>query len=187
MASSTWKSFEREVAKLFGGQRVPLSGRNSKHDTAADVMNISWFKELFVECKRDKKYLPFLKKIKYYDAINAFGICNFCFENRYFLYVYELTALFNDLFKYKKLFNISLIKRNCPTVKLFFRSVALAAVEGKSSTLICFRYHNRKGIFALSTRDTYSKLVRKIRERDGKAIVSTSAELSEEEGDVLYR
>ncbi len=30
MADKTWKAVERRVAKLFGAERNPLSGKNSK-------------------------------------------------------------------------------------------------------------------------------------------------------------
>ena len=46
-SKSTWKQFERRVATLFGGKRVPLSGGNSGH-TRADVMGVGG---LFIEAK----------------------------------------------------------------------------------------------------------------------------------------
>lgn len=42
----TWKAFERAVAKMFGTERTPLSGSNSKH-TGSDTLH----EKLFVECK----------------------------------------------------------------------------------------------------------------------------------------
>ena len=51
MADKTWKAAERRIAALFGGERVPLSGGNSKI-TRADVIHPRWF----VECKYRKKH-----------------------------------------------------------------------------------------------------------------------------------
>lgn len=38
MGNTSWKNFEREVAKFFGGQRNPLSGGHSKH-TRGDIIH----------------------------------------------------------------------------------------------------------------------------------------------------
>ena len=46
-SKSTWKSFEREVAKHFGTKRVPLSGSNSGHNTNSDTLH----PKLYIECK----------------------------------------------------------------------------------------------------------------------------------------
>ena len=46
-SSTTWKSFEREVATEFGTKRVPLSGSNSGHNTNSDSLH----PELYIECK----------------------------------------------------------------------------------------------------------------------------------------
>lgn len=51
MPDKFWKRREREVARYFGGERNPLSGRNSKH-TAGDVIH----DKLFVELKCRKKH-----------------------------------------------------------------------------------------------------------------------------------
>ena len=51
MPEKSWKVCERRIAKFFGGQRNPLSGRNSKH-TAGDVIH----DDLFVEVKQRKKH-----------------------------------------------------------------------------------------------------------------------------------
>lgn len=51
MSDKTWKAAERRVAKLFGTQRNPLSGRNSKH-TASDSLH----PRLFIETKYSKRF-----------------------------------------------------------------------------------------------------------------------------------
>lgn len=43
---STWKKFEQAVAKLFGSERTPLSGGNSKI-TRSDSLH----EDVFIECK----------------------------------------------------------------------------------------------------------------------------------------
>jgi len=43
---STWKKFERKVAKALGGQRTPLSGSLSRH-TSGDVIHPIFY----IECK----------------------------------------------------------------------------------------------------------------------------------------
>jgi len=53
MNRGTWKAFELKIAKALGGQRNPLSGKNSKH-TAGDVIH----PELYVEVKL-KSRIPF--------------------------------------------------------------------------------------------------------------------------------
>ena len=50
MMSKSWKVFERKVARMFGTERTPLSGGNSRH-TRSDTLH----PELFVECKKHKK------------------------------------------------------------------------------------------------------------------------------------
>ena len=50
-SKNTWKGMERKIAKLVGGIRNPLSGRNGKH-TSADVIHPFFF----VECKYKKKW-----------------------------------------------------------------------------------------------------------------------------------
>jgi hypothetical protein len=60
MNRSNWKGFERKVAKDFGTERTPLSGRNSKH-TASDTLH-EW---LFIECKKRKK----MAVVKLFDCI----------------------------------------------------------------------------------------------------------------------
>lgn len=47
--SVAWKAFEREIAKIFGSFRVPLSGINSRHN-AGDVIIPDGF-SMLVECK----------------------------------------------------------------------------------------------------------------------------------------
>ena len=49
MADKAWKSFERRVAKLIGGERIPVSGRQRGY--AADIAH-PW---LGVECKYRRK------------------------------------------------------------------------------------------------------------------------------------
>lgn len=46
-SKSTWKLFERVVAKFFGTRRVPLSGSNSGHGTNSDSLH----PKLYIECK----------------------------------------------------------------------------------------------------------------------------------------
>lgn len=41
---------EREVARFFNTERVPLSGSNSRHDTCSDSLH----KKLYIECKYRK-------------------------------------------------------------------------------------------------------------------------------------
>ena len=55
MPDKTWKAVERRVAKMFGGQRNPLSGGNSRH-TQGDVIHPMFF----IEVKHRAK-IPFLK------------------------------------------------------------------------------------------------------------------------------
>lgn len=50
-SKSTWKSFERTVAALFGTKRVPLSGSNSGHGTNSDTLH----EKLYIECKVRQK------------------------------------------------------------------------------------------------------------------------------------
>ena len=45
----TWKSIETKVAKMFGSERTPLSGGNSKH-TRSDTLH----SKLFIEVKHRK-------------------------------------------------------------------------------------------------------------------------------------
>jgi len=54
---STWKKFERRVAKLFGGERNPLSGSASKH-TKGDVIHDDYY----IEAKLRKDLSDFFKK-----------------------------------------------------------------------------------------------------------------------------
>jgi len=46
MADKRWKAVERRVAKMFGSERTPLSGGNSKQ-TRSDTLH----PELFIEIK----------------------------------------------------------------------------------------------------------------------------------------
>jgi hypothetical protein len=48
--TSTWKHCEREVAKLLGGQRIGITGRND--DSMPDVITPKYA----VECKHGAKY-----------------------------------------------------------------------------------------------------------------------------------
>lgn len=50
MADASWKEAERRAARMLGGKRTPLSGRNSGH-TASDVIHDT----LFIEVKYYKK------------------------------------------------------------------------------------------------------------------------------------
>lgn len=51
-SKSTWKGFERLVAKFFGTRRVPLSGSNSGHGTNSDSLH----DRLYIECKVREKF-----------------------------------------------------------------------------------------------------------------------------------
>ena len=51
MADKLWKTRERMVAKFFGTERNPLSGRNSKH-SASDTLH----PELFIEHKHRQRH-----------------------------------------------------------------------------------------------------------------------------------
>ncbi|MGC9146120.1 MAG: hypothetical protein ACP5GS_08465 [Nitrososphaeria archaeon] len=55
MPDKTWKKVERRVAKMFGTERNPLSGRNSRH-TMADVIHDS----LYIEVKHRSR-IPFYR------------------------------------------------------------------------------------------------------------------------------
>ena len=46
MADKTWKAVERRLARFFGAQRNPLSGRNSKHSRSDSLHPL-----LYLECK----------------------------------------------------------------------------------------------------------------------------------------
>lgn len=46
MPDASWKQFERDVARLFGGRRNPLSGRNNA-GRSGDVISDQWE----IECK----------------------------------------------------------------------------------------------------------------------------------------
>lgn len=46
-SKSSWKGFERVVARFFGTERVPLSGSNSRHNTNSDSLH----EHLYIECK----------------------------------------------------------------------------------------------------------------------------------------
>ncbi len=54
MPDKAWKAFERRVAKSFGSQRTPLSGKMSGH-TSADVLHKGLAENFFIECKMRKK------------------------------------------------------------------------------------------------------------------------------------
>jgi hypothetical protein len=47
--NQTWKAFEREVSRVFGWERKPLSGANSKHG-GGDVIVPPGY-NAFIECK----------------------------------------------------------------------------------------------------------------------------------------
>jgi hypothetical protein len=51
-SKTSWKGFERTVAKFFGTERVPLSGSNSRHNTNSDSLH----EELYIECKLRNKF-----------------------------------------------------------------------------------------------------------------------------------
>jgi len=51
MASKTWKSIERKIARFFGTERTPLSGGNGKQ-TRSDTLHA----HLFVEAKYRQKH-----------------------------------------------------------------------------------------------------------------------------------
>ena len=51
MADKVWKAAERRVAKLFGTERVPLSGGNDKR-TRSDTLH----ETLFIEVKHSKQH-----------------------------------------------------------------------------------------------------------------------------------
>lgn len=51
MNKSNWKQFERWVASLFGVERTPLSGGNSKH-TRGDIIH----ETVYAECKKRKSH-----------------------------------------------------------------------------------------------------------------------------------
>ena len=62
MHRSTWKKRERQVAKFFGTERVPLSGSNSKI-TGADIIH----DKLFVEHKHRRRHTL----LSLYDRVKA--------------------------------------------------------------------------------------------------------------------
>ena len=51
MSDKTWKARERQVAKLLGTERTPLSGGNGKQ-TRSDSLS----QEFFVECKHRRRH-----------------------------------------------------------------------------------------------------------------------------------
>ena len=55
MPDKTWKAVERRVARMFGAQRNPLSGRNSRH-TQADIIH----DHLYIEVKHRAR-IPFYR------------------------------------------------------------------------------------------------------------------------------
>lgn len=51
MADKKWKAQERRVSNFFGTKRVPLSGRNSGHNTSSDSLH----ERLYIEAKYRKR------------------------------------------------------------------------------------------------------------------------------------
>lgn len=78
---STWKQRERQIAKYFGGERVPLSGGNSKI-TRADVFGAG---NLFVEAKlraRDSSWTLWDKTNEIAKAESKVPVLAICMKHR---------------------------------------------------------------------------------------------------------
>ena len=54
MVQKSWKTVERRIARFFGTERNPLSGRNSKH-TASDTLHSKYY----IEVKHRKTWAVF--------------------------------------------------------------------------------------------------------------------------------
>jgi len=161
MANQTWKQFERDLAKLFGGRRVPLSGSNSGHDTRADLMfrldGPSW---MYIEAKRSKAYNKF--GIDNYDEFtdDKFWVWKFsgrvlCFFSLQFLvkqckeptlYLVERMGVVPEL---KNLRRVAI---------LYLKTAELASAEAKSCTLVCLRLHGLSKIVCVADVPSFQKL-----------------------------
>ena len=142
---SAWKSFEASVAKLFGGKRVPLSGSNSGHGTRSDVREIPFGSRFYIECKRDKTFLPSL--VPYIPGMRK-GT-GFIFQAT----VGEL-ILFDGLTLLKNLTIEQMIdvgpKKRHKSIGFFESETLKAKSEGRKVLVLAMRAPNKHGIFMLT-------------------------------------
>lgn len=174
--SIVWKQFELQVAKMLQGNRVPLSGSNSRHDTSADVFwdyahpAYGW---LYVECKRDKHLSKRLQAE--YEKLKE-GKILFSYMDKKLPYLEQkvkdaegdnrwLCVMSLDWLTAKSDVPLSILAQEnavytghfMSVTNLYEKTVKKAEKEGKSTTILLFRLHNRHHIILAAE---YSNLAR---------------------------
>ena len=165
---ATWKRFENDVAKYFGGRRTPLSGMNSQHGTSSDVIwpdgtpnsPRNW---LYIEIKRSQHFNKSITKFYTQLRGGMIGIEStpegmegpqrfflwlelkrYVFFEQYLKSPFELMETSGFLWQHMgHKFQYS------PGVKLLLESQEKAKKEGKDVTICCFRYHGKHGYVML--------------------------------------
>lgn len=152
--SKQWKVFEREIAKMFGGKRVPLSGSNSGHKTSADVM---WPEkheldptDVYIECKRNKVYNTILDK--WYDRLIA-GSVLVLKEHEHDLakiYLFDIRRIapqYKEPVAYFEVCHGIHAVGQTVISKLYRECMGKAQLEGKDYVWLAMKLHCRQGIF----------------------------------------
>lgn len=142
--SKTWKSTEREVARLFGGQRTPLSGSNSQHKTTADVIKVPRW--LYVEVKRRADYNKFWFKI--FQTVHD-GYVLWAEVAPFTLYFFRIDVFMTQHGKrLRPEFKINL-SEHAKIIKFYMGVWKRARAENRDVVICVFRIHRHEGLYAV--------------------------------------
>ena len=156
--SKRWKGCEREVARRFGGRRVPLSGRNSGHDTAADAMDseegeVEFPDFLYIETKRDNTLNKLFEH--YHEVLHGGMIVAFALEDVYYV-AFEL-----DLFlegKCVKVGNGEWTRAFNALHRIYCDAKVKAVHEDSTEAIVVCKLHGRRGYFVFTQWDALKRL-----------------------------
>lgn len=200
----SWKAFEMFVGRFFLGRRVPLSGRNSQHKTAADIM---WVQDvignpcewLYVECKRNAVIGKLIRM--HYELLNMgqFGVMKNSEGENLYVFILEKfldNCLDTTIARYcvDRLFilNIGTRWKVSASARIWEDAKVKCLKEGKRVPIVCLRLHYLQGIVAIADFDglimlqKWSKLLRTrawdlLRLKKHFGILNSSDYLSEEQ------
>jgi hypothetical protein len=162
MKSKQWKVAELQVARLFGGRRTPLSGKNSGHETSSDVIGIPRW--MYIEVKRRADYNPFV--MKFYPILKKgfqiqldYAGYKFALFRLDVFMVDQRLARWNALLKRSPFFDITVVVRGVRVIfTVYFRTYRQAMAENRDGVYLVLKLHNRQGYYCLCDMHSFNRL-----------------------------
>ena len=154
--TNTWKTAERYVARIFGTERTPLSGSNSKH-TSSDTLS----EEFYIEVKYFRSDRSKFKKV--WDIYQEHGPSRILHQNGYMYVIIHLKDIINEKSAIKDIVVTDIKRGTALAIWDFMETVVRVAHVEYKIPILAVRQYRKHGVVFMMRSEDYNKIANYIR------------------------